>query len=175
MANLKPGATRVTLATSYEIYVVSNGARRKVGAIQNINPSETKSVTMSFEIGTAQGNKPGEPFELVPGLVTDKTLEVSRLKLFSASMLEAFGSEAGAQSLYDNSIPFDIEEQITIPAFRADGTPDPDDTKAVVKTVKIYRDCLISRLSSARDVTRGDLRETETATIIYRTIIRPAA
>jgi len=35
--------------------------------------------------------------------------------------------------------------------------------------MKIYKDCLISNLRGNRNVAGGDIRETETATIRYRT------
>lgn len=172
---IKPSASRITLTTSYEIFVTdSNGNRRAVGAIQSINPSEDKEITPSFEIGTSNGARIGEPFELTGGLVRSKSLEVTRLKLYTKNMLEAFGSIAGAQTLYEQDTPFDVEEVVTIPAFRTDGTPNPDPAAASRRTLKIYKDCLISRLGSTRDIARGDIRETETATIMYRTVITPA-
>lgn len=170
MANFKPSASKVVLTTSYQIYVTSaTGERTQIGGLQSINPSATKEITESYEIGNANGARIGEPFELVGGVVRTKTLEVTRLKFYLKNTLEAFGSALGAQELYEQDTNFDINEVLKIPAFKADGTPDPDDNKAVYKTVKIYKDCLIERLGSTRNISGGDIRETETATIRYRT------
>jgi hypothetical protein len=166
----KPSASRVVLTTSYQIWVTAaNGKRLQIGGIQSISPSASKDVLESYEIGNANGARIGEPFELIGGIVRSKTLEVSRLKFYSRNMLEAFGSAIGAQELYEQDTTFEIEEVLKIPAFKADGTPDSDDGKAVTKTMKIYKDCLIERLGSTRNIAGGDIRETETATIKYRT------
>jgi len=171
MANIKPGATRTQLVTSYEMYVTnSDGVRSKVGAIQSLNPSEAKDVTPSFEIGTTLGGRVGEPYELVPGLVRSKSLNITRLRLYTKNMIQAFGGPVGAETLYEQDTPFDIEENVTVPAFNADGTPNPDASKASIKTIKIYKDCLISNLGSTRSIAGGDIRETETATVVYRTV-----
>ena len=170
--SFRPSATRVVLSTSYEIYATnSSGARAQVGSIQSINPAETKEIIDSFEIGTTQGERVGEPFELVMGLVRDKTLEVTQLRLYRKNIMEAFGAVPGTVTLFQQDTFFDIEEILNVPSFKPDGTPDPDETKATRVTVKIYRDCAIQRYGSTRDVARGDIREIETATIRYRTVV----
>ena len=166
----KPAATKVELTTSYEMYIVSNGKRRQIGGIQKINPKESRDVNRSFEIGSVNASDPGEAFEIYPGVVNDVSLSVERLKFYKKNMLEAVGSDAGAETLRDQNIPFDIEEVIKIPAFRADGTPDPDADNATVKTKRIFQECYISELSDSKDIT-GDLRITESATIVCRRII----
>lgn len=176
MANFKPSASKVVLVTSYQIWVTNSAGKRiQIGGIQSISPSANKDVMESFEIGSANGARIGEPFELVGGIVRSKTLEVTRLRFYSKSMLEAFGAAIGAQELYEQDTTFDIDEVLKIPAFKADGTPDADDSKAVTKTMKIYKDCLIASLRSTRNIAGGDIRETETATIRYRTATSLAA
>lgn len=168
--SFKPSASRVVLVTSYQIWVTdSTGKRRQIGGIQSISPSASKDVMESFEIGSANGARIGEPFELVGGIVRNKQIEVSRLRFYTKNMLEVFGSAIGAQELYEQDTTFDIDEVLKIPAFKSDSTPDPDDSKAVTKTIKVYKDCLIASLRSTRNISGGDIRETETATIRYRT------
>lgn len=166
---LKPASTRIQLATSYAIRIVNpQGQLVDVGAIQQINPSETRDVTPSFEVGTTLGKRIGDPFEMVPGLVREKSLDVRRLRLYRQNLMEAFGANVGTQTLFEMDQPFEIHEIVKTPQFNPDGTPNT--TAAVTEVVqKVYRDCWISRYGSTRDIT-GDIREIETATIVYGTV-----
>jgi hypothetical protein len=170
---MAPATTRIQLATSYIIRIVNQaGQLVDVGGIQSINPSETRDVTPSFEVGTTLGKRIGEPFEMVPGLVRDKSLEVVRLRLYTANLMEALGNQVGSQTLFEQQAAFEIHEIVTTPQFNADGTPNVAATPTQV-TQKVYRDCWISRYGSVRDV-RGDIREVETATVAYGTVETPA-
>jgi len=170
--SMAPATTRIQLATSYIIRIVNQaGALVDVGGIQSINPSETKDIHPSWEVGTTLGKRIGEPFEMVPGLVRDKSLEVTRLRLYQTNLMEALGNTVGTQTLFEQQTAFEIHEIVTTPIFNADGTPNTQATPTQI-TQKIYRDCWISRYGSTRDV-RGDIREIETATIAYGTVETP--
>jgi len=170
---IKPATTRIQLATSYTIKILNDaGALVEVGSIQSINPSETRDITPSFEIGTTLGKKIGEPFEMVPGLVREKTLEVRRLRLYTKNIMEALGAAVGVGTLFEMDTPFEIHEIVNVPVFNQDGTPNPNAAPTAI-TQKIYKDAWISRYGSTRDIT-GDIRETETATIVYGTSETPA-
>jgi hypothetical protein len=170
---MKPASTRIQLATSYIIRIVNQaGQLVDVGAIQSINPSETRDVTPSFEIGQSLGKRIGEPFEMVPGLVREKSLEVRRLRLYRANLMEALGANTGTQTLFEMDKPFEIHEIVTTPQFNQDGTPNVS-APAVEAVQKVYKDAWISRYGSTRDVT-GDIREIETATVVYGQVETPA-
>ena len=51
----------------------------------------------------------GEPFEIVPGLVRRKTLEVNRLALWTKEMLQVFGSD-DIVTLQEQNNYFDVHE-----------------------------------------------------------------
>jgi hypothetical protein len=174
MPTLKPAATRVSLTTSYIIKVVNAaGTLVDIGTIQNINPTENREMTPSFEIGTTQGQKVGEPFEIVPGLVRDKTLEVSRLRLYKSNIFEAFGAGTGVGTLYQQDRPLEIHEVRKQPVFQSDGTPDyAADPQEI--TLKIYKDVWFQRYGSVRNIAGGDIREIESATLVYGTSDIPA-
>lgn len=170
---IKPATTRIQLATSYTIKIIDGaGAQVEVGSIQSINPSESRDITPSFEIGTTLGKKIGEPFEMVPGLVREKTLEVRRLRLYTKNIMEALGAKVGVGTLFEMDQPFEIHEIVSVPVFLPTGLPDSSAAPTLV-TQKIYRDAWISRYGSTRDIT-GDIREIETATIVYGTSETPA-
>jgi hypothetical protein len=171
MPVLKPTSSRISLTTSYVIKVINRaGQLVDVGTIQNINPSETRETTPSFEIGTTQGQKIGEPFEIIPGLVRDKTLEVSRLRLYKANIFEAFGAPVGSGTLYQQDRPLEVHEVRKEPVFNQDGTPNYD-ADPVEKTLRIYKDVWFQRYGSVRDIARGDIREMESATLVYGTSV----
>jgi len=171
---IKPASTRIQLATSYVIRVVNQaGQLVDVGAIQEINPSETRTVTPSFEVGTTLGKRVGEPFEMVPGLVTEKRLEVRRLRLYRSNLMEALGAATGTQTLFEMDTPFEIHEVVSTPQFNQDGTPNPS-APAVEVVQKIYKDAWIQTYGSTRNVAGGDIRELETATVVYGQVETPA-
>jgi hypothetical protein len=172
--SIKPASTRIQLATSYIIRVKNSaGALVDVGAIQTINPSESRDVTASFEIGTTLGKRIGEPFEMVPGLVREKSLTVKRIRLYRANLMEALGAKVGTQTLFEMDTPFEIHESVSTPQFNQDGTPNIS-APATEVVQKIYKDAWISRYDSTRDVSGGDIREIENATIVYGQVETPA-
>lgn len=170
MANekfLKPGATRIQLSVQHKIFSNNDqGTRTQVGSIQSITVSQSKDTYRTHELGNP------ECIEVTQGLINDINLNVNRLKLQTSTILEQFTGQGGIEALYDASLYFDIEDVVTIPAINADGTVNPDKTKATEKVLKVYKDCTISQMSDTYNST-GDIRITETATIQCRKIMIP--
>ncbi len=167
---MKPYRGRIQLITSYKLFITpGDGNQIEIGAVQKINTDEDRDVKPSFEIGTAMGEKVGEPFELSAGVITSKRITVERIRLISKNLIQAIGAGATAESIYENDIPFDIVKEITVPVLDSKGYPTSATTTKVLKT---YKDCLIKSLGTIVDIT-GDIREIENATIECRTIITP--
>jgi len=173
MPPIKPASTRITLATSYVIKCIDKDTNQliDIGTIQSINPDENRETTPSFEIGATQGQKVGEPFEIVPGLVRDKTLTVVRLRLYRANIFKAFGA-GSIGTLYEQDQPLEIHEVRKEPQFNADGSVNIA-AEAEERTIRIYKDVWFQRYGSVRDIGRGDIREIETATLVYGTSVTP--
>lgn len=131
-----------------------------IGGIQSLNPSGSRRITESYEIGKANHDTLGEPFELVPAPPSDRRIEVRRIAFFKQEMLDAFGTQ-NVRTLSKAKRKFDINENRYIKT--STGTY----TKVQVKT---YKECYITRYGSTRDITGADVREIQTATIAYKTI-----
>ena len=163
---LRPGVSRYKLATNYEFIMInSEGKRTKVGGCTSINDSQSKNVTRTHELNME------EPVcvELTQGLVTDISLTVNRLELNVANLLEEFTGITGIESLYDQSLYFDIECAVYIPKQNPDGTFDPKKENATKIIQKTYKDCVITSYSHTNDIT-GNIQVTESATIQCRYI-----
>lgn len=146
--------TKSKLVTSYKLFVTAqDSTRREIGMVTTASPSERRTITPTFVIGN---NPPDEPFELVPDVVRDKTLRVSRLALYTKTAMEALGrdNQSIVAALSDQNTPFDIAETVT----------DPNTSKTQTRT---YQGCWISDYGSERNMAQGDIRELETVTIMY--------
>ena len=164
---LKPGASRIQCSVQHKIFAINDeGKRVQVGAIQSITTSQTKDTQRTFELGNP------ECIEITQGLVTDINLNVSRLRLQTSTLMDQFTGKGGIEALFDASLPFDVEDVILVPAINADGTVNPRKDAATEKVLKVYKDCTISSYSDTLNTT-GDIRITETATIVARKIETP--
>lgn len=171
MANeqfLKPGASRIQCSVQHKIFSINDeGKRVQIGAIQSIAESQTKDTYRTFELGNP------ECLEVTQGLVTDINLQVSRMMLQTSTLMDQFtNTGSGIQALFDASLPFDIEDVVTIPAINVDGTVDPKKASATEKVLKVYKNCVISSYSNTLNTT-GDIRIVENATIQCRKIDTP--
>lgn len=149
--------TNALLVTSYKIFVTAaDSQRHEIGQLQSLNPTEARDVTDSFVIGS---NPPDEPQELIPGVVRTRRLAATYVALYTKELQKALArdDQEVVTALSENNTPFDIIETIT----------DPNTGKS--KT-RIYQGCYISDYSSTRDIARGDIREIQTATIVYKRV-----
>lgn len=162
----KPGTSRYKLSTNYEFFAVNQeGKRIKIGGCQSLNDSQTKNVTRTHELNME------EPIcvELTQGLITDISVTVSRIELNVSNLLEEFTGIQGIESLYNQSLYFDIEAAVYIPRQNSDGTFDPKKENATRIIQKTYKDCVITNYSHNCDIT-GNIQITENATIQVRYI-----
>lgn len=165
-AYIKPGVSRYKVSTNYEWYSINQeGKRIKIGGCQSINDSQTKNVTRTHELNME------EPIciELTQGLVTDISLTVNRIELNVANLLEEMAGITGIESLYDQSLYFDIEAAVYIPRQNPDGTFDPRKANATKIIQKTYKDCVITSYSHNNSI-EGNIQVTENATIQCRYI-----
>lgn len=165
---LKPGASRIQCSVQHKIFAINDeGKRVQVGAIQSITTSQTKDTYRTFELGNP------ECVEVTQGLITDINLSVNRLRLQTSTLMDQFtGKGGGIEALFDASLPFDIEDVVSIPAINTDGTVNPKKDMSTEKVLKVYKDCTISNYSDTLNTT-GDIRIVETATIVARKIETP--
>lgn len=164
---LKPGASRIQCSVQHKIFAINDeGKRVQVGAIQSITTSQTKDTWRTFELGNP------ECIEVTQGLINDINLNVNRLRLQTSTLMDQFTGKGGIEALFDASLPFDIEDVILIPAINSDGTVNPRKDASTEKVLKVYKDCTISNYSDTLNTT-GDIRVTETATIVARKIEIP--
>lgn len=153
--------TQAQLVTSYKIFVrAENSQRHEIGQLMSINPSESRDITDSFVLGN---NPPDEPFELIPGVVRSRRLEANYVALYQKEFQQAVARDDQdvVAALSQQNTPFDLEESIT----------DPNTGKTKTRT---YQQCFIQDYSSVRDITRGDIRELQRATIVYKRVVGSA-
>lgn len=164
---LKPGASRIQCSVQHRIFSINDeGKRVQIGAIQSITENQTKDTQRTFELGNP------ECVEITQGLITDINLNVTRLRLQTSTIMDQFTGKGGLEALYDSCLPFDIEDVVVIPAINVDGTVNPRKDAATEKILKVYKDCVISNVSNTLNTT-GDIRISETATIVARKISVP--
>lgn len=165
---VRPGASRYRLSPNFEWFGInSEGKRVKFGGCQNINTTQTKTTTRSFELNTDP-----ECIEITQGLISDINLSVSRIQLNSSTLIGQFSGIDGIEALYDQSLYFDIEQVVYIPKINEDGSVDPKKANGTRKILRIYKDCVISNFSETNTIS-GDIRVTENATIQVRKIVTP--
>lgn len=149
--------TNAELVTSYKIYVTAQDSQKhEMGQIQSINPSQTREVTDSFVLGN---DPPDVPKELIPGVSKNRRLQVSNIALYARDFNKTIARDDQdiVSSLSDQNTPFDVHEVITNPN---DGT----------SKTRIYQGCYLSDISKVTDITRGDIRIIESATIAFKTV-----
>lgn len=165
---IKPGASRYSLSPNFEWFSInSEGKRVKFGGCQNLNLSQTKNTTRSFELNTDP-----ECIEVTQGLVTDINIQVQRIQLNESTLIGQFSGIDGLQSLYDQSLYFDIEQVVYIPRQNADGSLSPKKSDGTRKILRIFKDCVFNSYSDTNTI-QGDIRIIENGTIQVRKIVTP--
>jgi len=150
--------TKAQLVTSYKIFVrADDSQRQEIGQLISLNPSEGRDITDSFVLGNTP---PDEPFELIPGVVRNRRLEANYVALYQKEFQQAVARDDQdvVVALSSQNTPFDIEESVT----------DPNTGQTKTKT---YQECFIQDYSSVRDISRGDIREIQRATIVYKRVV----
>ena len=150
--------TQTSLVTSITIHATAaNSQRNIIGQINKITPHETRTITDSFVIGNSP---PDIPFELIPGVVTGRTLTATFVSLYVQNALQAFGRDdqtALMASLADQNSPVDIEISLL----------NPNNGKTKTTT---YAGCYMNDYSPNYDITSNDIRILESCTFTYKTV-----
>lgn len=83
--------------TNHGLVIQSGG--QAIGAITNWSPDQGRGVTPVFEFGqitTGAGDDiqadPGEPYEIVPGNITNTTLRINRYDIYTLRFEQVFGT-----------------------------------------------------------------------------------
>lgn len=104
------GRTPVTQTrTSHAITIRSNGVT--VGLINGWNPTQARTVTPIYEIGSEDS---GNPDEYMPGNITGLQVNISRYDTYVSRMEQAFGTPDLVMLTRQNQ-PFDVIERWAIP------------------------------------------------------------
>lgn len=165
---IKPGASRYRLSPNFEWFGInSEGKRVKFGGCQSMNMQQNKTTYRTFELNTSP-----ECVEVTQGLIGTLNLTVNRIQLNTSTLIGQFSGIDGIESLYDQSLYFDIEQVVYIPRINPDGSVDPKKENGTRKILRILKDCCISSYGDSNTIT-GDIRVTETATIEVRKIVSP--
>jgi len=103
-------APNTTVRTSHAVAIRSGGVT--IGQIQTFNPSQTRTVTSTYELNPATS---GEIYENVPGNIAGTTINVTRFDLFNKKMEQAWGVGFDITMLSDQNNPLSIQEKWTNP------------------------------------------------------------
>ena len=149
--------TQTAVVTSMKIFVTaSNSQRNEIGQLTHLTPHETRTITDSFVIGNSP---PDVPFELIPGVVTTRTLTARYVSLYVMPAQQALARDGQGvvASLSDQNTPFDIQIALL--------NPNTTQTKTIT-----YQGCYISDYTATQDIAGGDIRILEDVTMVYRTV-----
>lgn len=150
--------TQTALVTSITLHATAaNSQRNIIGQINKLTPHETRTITDSFVIGNSP---PDIPFELIPGVVTGRTLTATFVSLYVNNALQAFGRDDQAgllASLADQNSPVDIEVSLL--------NPNTGKTKTTT-----YSGCYMNDYSPNYDITSNDIRILESCTFTYKQV-----
>jgi hypothetical protein len=121
----------------------ATGTPTDIGVIQSFKPTDSRKMERARGVGFGD-----RVAEIVPGL-TDVTITVSRMALYTKNILETFGyttkwntgtTQGTVRTLAHMKNPFDVHETIF---FHNNGTP---------TTVTMYHDCWMSNWARSIDI-----------------------
>ena len=142
---------------SYKLYIkAANSQMVQIGQVQNLTVAERRDVTPNFVIGN---DPPDQASNLIPGVVKTRTATLSRVRLYSQSLKEVFGtdSQTAISSLTYQSSPVDLVATIL--------NPNTNQTKTIT-----WKDGFLSDVDSKLDM-NGDIREIESCTFVYLSVV----
>lgn len=141
----------------------SAGKESQIGLVQSWNPSHSRTIEPHRGIGFGD-----QIAELGVG-VTDLNATVSVMMLYLRDIMQVLGYKAGTsgfiRSLKHHCWPFDVKEEISIPAFIADeATVSQSGSDGGAAIITIYEGCWMSEYSKA--FTMGETATTQDTTIL---------
>jgi len=95
--------------TSHALTIKANGVT--IGLINGWNPTQARTVTPIYELGTDDS---GNPAEYMPGNITGLQVSVTRYDTYTSRMEEAFGTPDLVMLTRQNQ-PFDVIERWVLP------------------------------------------------------------
>lgn len=90
-----------------------------IGLIQRWSPRQQRDMAPIYELNSLTS---GRRVDIVPGNVSQLSIDVERYDLFTKRMHEAFGFDASAIHLSDHTNPFDVQEIWQLPSGLIIGT-----------------------------------------------------
>lgn len=136
MPPLIPRAGQTVSSFSYS--VLFDG--KEVGNLQTFTPTQTRTTVRVRSLAQYQGN-PGETFEIVP-LVSEFTIEVGFLELYSKSVIEFMGYPSFS-SIEELLSPIDIMEVML--------KPDGNEKR------RLYQGCWVTKFNSSGITANGSV------------------
>ena len=165
--------TRTKTSYALTLHATAGNRRGVIGAVHDVSTRQGYQVEEEYEIN-AQGR--GLPRELVPQLVSTRTLTLRRYDLYTKTMEQVFGLEG----YFDPSEPLGplgLVDQIGPISMRMTWkTPEPLSVASVFLSPKNelvvyeYCDCYITELG--RTVSTGDVIVKADATMVWRSVRR---
>lgn len=143
--------TRSTLALA--LFVTVSGAPRPIGMVQAINMTQSRQVDEEYEIDV---DGVGLPADMVPSIVSSRTLSIKRFDLYASLLEQVFGTSE-ILTLADQTKGFSLREMWTDPTAVIFGA----------RSYYEYRNCWFTQLSRNLQVT-GDRISGADATIAWQ-------
>jgi hypothetical protein len=111
--NFKDVQTSAGTKTSHSVSVLNADGSKVIGMIQSWQPTRSRAVQRIFEVNM---NTSGQAVDLVPGVVEDDTLSVTRMALWTADLFNAFSSSfTEATDWLQQKSPVQMQEVWTEP------------------------------------------------------------
>lgn len=155
--------TKTKLVQSYKIKVARvdidgnpTGELVEVGQLMNLDTDESRDMITSYVIGNDPD--PGDPQEVIPGIVRTRQLTAGYVSLYSKNVIEDLGREVDISSLTQQNDPFVIQEIVVDPSG-------VEPTK-----IKQYNSCFIQSYRNVKNIAGGDVRIIENVTIVYKNV-----
>ena len=157
---------KVRLITSLELYAkvydsTGKGYSVPVGMAQQFTVNETRNVTYNYVIGN---KSPSRCRDLIPGPVTQSTIRLDMVTLYSVNGIGLFtipnpSASAVAPALPYNTRPFDLVERWLNPS-----------TGNTLYEIS-YTGCYISNYDSPKQMNAQDIRVMENMTVYFKDIV----
>lgn len=160
-----PPQTRTQTAYALTIHATVGNRRGRIGAIHELGQSQSRTVEERFEICS---NAVGLPIELVPQIVTGRTLTINRYDLYGSTMEEVFGFPNALHMLSAQTAPISLRLSWRDPNGSALGAAlNPNFFSPSVKVLEFY-DCYFTQIG--RTVSMDSIIVQANASLVWRKV-----
>lgn len=154
--------TKTMTSYSMTIHARVNGKQGVIGAVHEIGLNQTQTIDEEYEVDSLGK---GIPREIIPQILSSRTLTLQRYELYTATMEQVFGQPA-LITLADQVSPVSVRL-----LFKR---PEPSDVAAVLQnnskmTAYEFTNCTISNLTKTYSM--GNIIVGANATLIWRDIV----